>query len=199
MHSKSGVETIPESALNFVKQFQIVEDEVLVEVLPVIGKTELKKKEYLLKNGEICKNFYFIEKGALKHYYTQEDKDITTAISFENEFITSGYSFLSQKKSWESIVAIEDCILYYLSFEDCFYLMKKYHSCSLLGAMLTMHSYLKTRENEVNILRHTNALDRYKFLLETQPQIFQRCRLTDIASLLGISLETLSRLRAKKE
>lgn len=190
---------VPEIVLNFFKQFSIIEDEVFEEALPMVGKMTLKKREHLLREGQICKNLYFLEKGAVKQYYREEDKDITTSITFENDCFTSVYSFLSQKESPESIVAIEDCILYYLSFENCFSLMKKYHSCSIIGGMLGMHYLNRVEEQRINNLRVRNAYDRYKILLENQPQIFQRCQISDIASLLGVTIVTLSRFRGRKD
>lgn len=85
-----------------------------------------------------------------------------------------------------------------LSYEDTFYLMKKYNSLSVLGNLLLIHNFTFCEELRLDNLRKKTAQERYLSLLKKHPQIFARSPLSYVASFLGIESETLSRLRANK-
>ena len=112
----------------------------------------------------------------------------------EDDFLISVKSFYLQEKSIENIEAIEDCSLYFISFEKLKSLYLKYHSFSIIGTVLTQQYYIRSEDRLFN-LRKNSALLRYKFLLENHPDIILRSPNKHIASYLGITEETFSRLR----
>lgn len=188
---------LPESLQKVFLSIYPLETEVLTEIIQHLEIKELKKKELLLKQKQVCKHIYFVEKGFLRSFYTEGKTEVTTWFMKENDFIISVQSFFEQKASMESIEAIEDCLLYYISYDNLLYLYQKFHSFALVGLILTQHYYMQSEDRLFNI-RKKDVFERYKYLLATHPEIILRCPLKHIASFLGITLETLSRLRGRR-
>jgi len=172
-------------------------EHILQEIDSIIRFKTIKKKELLLKEGQVCKYIYFVEKGLLRSYYYDDDNEITTWFMKENDFVISVKSFYLQAKSTEYIQAIEDCTLYYISYEELNKLYVKHHSFCLIGTVLTQQYYIKSEERLLN-LRQNSAIARYKFLINAHPDILNRCTNKIIASYLRITVETLSRIRGMK-
>jgi CRP-like cAMP-binding protein len=188
---------LPESLKNILLTIHPLEKEVLDEIAQCLQRIEINKKELLLKQKQVCQYIYFVEKGFLRSFYSEGENEVTTWFMKEHDFIISVKSFFDQQASNESIEAVEDCILYYISYEELMHLYEKFHSFTFVGLMLTQH-YYKQSEDRLFNLRKKDAFDRYQYLLETYPEITLRCPLKHIASYLGITLETLSRIRGRK-
>ena len=158
---------------------------------------EVTRKEFILKRGHICRNIYFISRGLIQCYYMIDYKEISSWFMKEGDIIISVESFFNQKESKESIQALEDSFLFYLSYEELQYAYEQYPDFNSIGRILT-EKYYQLSEQRLYSLRLQKAPERYQFLMEHFPQILQRVPLTNIASYLGITLETLSRIRARK-
>jgi CRP-like cAMP-binding protein len=155
-----------------------------------------KKGEYLLQQDQICKNSYFIEKGIARKFYLNDGKEITTELYFKDDLAVSFNSYCLQKPSREYIQAITDVTVSqtdYLAFQN-----EKKEFPKLIELDLMMNEYcvmwLEARLFEFHTM---DATSRYLKILKEHSHIVQNIPLTYIASYLGISLETLSRIRAK--
>ena len=158
---------------------------------------EVAKKEFILKQGYICRNIYFISRGLLRCYYIIDYKEINSWFMKEGDVIISVESFFNQIESKESIQALEDSFLFYFSYEELQYAYEQFPDFNSIGRILT-EKYYQLSEQRLYSLRMQKAHERYHFLMDHFPQILQRVPLTNIASYLGITLETLSRIRAQK-
>lgn len=158
---------------------------------------EVAKKEFILKQGHICRNIYFISRGLLRCYYIKEYKEISAWFMKEGDIIISVESFFNQIESKESIQALEDSFLHYISYEELQYAYEQFPDFNSIGRILT-EKYYQLSEQRLYSLRMQKAPEKYHFLMEHFPQILQRVSLTNIASYLGITQETLSRIRAGK-
>ena len=157
----------------------------------------IKKKNKLLDIGDTCKYIYFVYKGSLRSYYLdQEGKDNTSWFLFENELAISVYSFFTQKPSFEALETLEDCVLLSLSFSKLQQLYQQSPEFNYIGRILTEQYYIRS-EAKANALRMLSAKERYRQLLTQYPHIIQRVPLGHIASYLGITQHTLSRIRSK--
>lgn len=189
--------SIPDKLLSLMNATMPLEQSVLEAIeMHLLHKT-IRKKEWLLQPGETSKYLYFVEKGLLRSYYYDTTHEITNWFMREGELVIAVESFYQQKPANEYIQAIEDCELYYISYQSLMALYNQYHGFCLIGCALTQLYYVKAEERMKNV-RKKQVIERYRFLLEYHPQIIQRSPLTYIASYLGITLETLSRLRAKR-
>jgi CRP-like cAMP-binding protein len=156
-----------------------------------------KKKEILISEGKICDHLFFIKKGFLRGFHYQNGKEITAWFGFENDFATSSYSFVSQKVGYETVEVIEDSILYAITHEDLDSIYEKHPEFNYVGRLLTEKYYIDLMERAL-CLQFQSGKESYEQLVATHPHILKRASLGHIASYLGISQETLSRIRAKR-
>ncbi len=156
----------------------------------------LAKGDFLLKEGTVCHHLYFLETGCLRGFYNLDGKEITHWFGFENDFVTSFYSFITQKPSVENLQVLENSELWSISYESLMKLYDEFPEIERLGRMANEKYYIRLEERYVNFQFKT-AAERYELLLEKMPHILQRVALGYVASYLGISQETLSRIRAK--
>lgn len=166
----------------------------LMERLQVV---ELTKKDFILKEGQISHNIYFIESGFFKSYHLKEGKEITQWFMKEGDVIISVNSFYKQQRGYEYIQSMTDSIVHFISYDELQFLYKNFAEFNFIGRVLTEQYYLLSEERLFG-MRKQKAEERYQYLLQKNPEILKHASLTDIASYLGISLETLSRIRAKK-
>ena len=154
------------------------------------------KNDYLLREGKTCRHLYFLQKGALRGYYNLEGKEITHWFAFEEDFVTSFHSFITQQPSVENIQLLEGSILWAISKESLTGLMNQYHEIERLVRIAYEKYYIRLEDRYVNAHFKT-ASERYVELLQQAPHILNRVHLGYIASYLGISQETLSRVRSR--
>lgn len=156
----------------------------------------LPKNEYLVKEGKICRHMYFVEQGALRGCYTLDGNEITHWFGFENDFVTSFHSFTTNQPAVENIQLLEGSVLWAISKETLDSLYNQYHEIERLVRIVYEKYYIRLEERYVNG-KFKTAAERYEDLLQQRPHILERVPLGYIASYLGISQETLSRIRSR--
>jgi CRP/FNR family transcriptional regulator, anaerobic regulatory protein len=180
---------------NFIQKLVTPESGAMDDLRAVVRERRLKKKDHFLREGEICRTIGFITKGYIRLYYLHEGQDITKDFNFETNFCGSNASFTTQTPARFNIVAMEDLTIQEISRDDLYALFDKYKSFERLGRLIMEYMFDRKEQREAAFLKH-DAERRYEDLLKLYPTITQRVPLKYIASYLGISAETLSRLRA---
>ncbi|UII34005.1 Crp/Fnr family transcriptional regulator [Fulvivirga ulvae] len=158
---------------------------------------DFDRSAILVREGQYADKSYFIVKGCARAYYLKDGKDITDWFAFENDFITAINSFFLNVPSPHFIEILEPGILLELSKDKVEQLSDKYHDFERLAKVVVTKTLLQLQQRVVSIQFET-ALQKYENLLKIRPDITQRIPLTHIASYLGITLETLSRIRNPK-
>ena len=171
--------------------------ELVDEIVNYAIIKEYKKGEFILKAGKVSSHTFWILKGLVRSYYLRDGEEITTKFLWEGAPITSTYSYYGRKPGNENYVTLEDTILASIHYDQMQYLYKTYPEFNVIGRVIT-ERYLYMLEIEVYNLRKQKAEDRYKFIVKHIPQLLQRVPLKHLATYLGVNLETLSRIRAKK-
>ncbi|MEM8966704.1 MAG: Crp/Fnr family transcriptional regulator [Bacteroidota bacterium] len=167
-------------------------------IIKAFKSIELPKGSFLVKSGEICSLVAFIEKGVVRNYqYNSKGNEITTYLVDEGNFNTSYASFFQQTSSTESIVAVSDCRLAVLDFPRFALLKNTSKVFSEIVDTLVVKG-LQCKDERLTAYQTQDAKSRYNDLLINQPSIVRHTPIQHIASYLGISRETLSRLRGKK-
>lgn len=148
----------------------------------------------LVTQGQICRRLYFVEHGALRGFYHLEEREVTHWFAFENDFVTSFHSFITGKPAVENIQLLEGSVLWSIGREELDKLLNAFPDVERLLRIAYETYYLRLEERYVNS-QFTSAKERYANLLQRAPHIVERVALGQIASYLGISQETLSRIR----
>jgi CRP-like cAMP-binding protein len=161
-----------------------------------VSSLTVRKRKLLLKEGNLCEHVYFIVKGAVRGFTREGLKDITTWIVVENEMVSSILSLNSQDPSHENMQVLENTELLVISRDDLERLYAEQPEFNLVARKLLQHYYADA-EKRAFIARLTKAENKYRhFLLHHEP-LANRIPLKYIASYLGMTLETLSRVRKK--
>ncbi|WP_316805772.1 Crp/Fnr family transcriptional regulator [Pedobacter agri] len=175
-----------------------LKEEIKTAIIANSEIIKVGKKVKLLSVGERSNTIYFIVSGAARIFYlNKEGKETNTWFLFENELLISVYSFYTGKPSFEYIETLEDCTLIAVKRDKLDELYLQYMEFNFSGRKLTEFYHMRN-EIQANELRMLSAKERYQNLLDRNPQLFQRVSLGHIASYLGISQETLSRIRKQK-
>lgn len=161
-----------------------------------IQLVSLKKNDFLVREGEVCHYYYFVLEGILRNYYIKDGTEITTNFDFPNDIATNFTSLVLQQKSTGYIQAMTTCRIYRMKASD-FDDIKMQKPIMQQIKEILISGYVILLEERLNSLQFCTAAERYHFMMEKYPHFLQQIPLTYIASYLGISLETLSRIRAK--
>jgi CRP/FNR family transcriptional regulator, anaerobic regulatory protein len=159
-------------------------------------REEFSKGHFLIEQGKICRHMFFLEKGSARYfYYSNEGKEITAWFFTTYNFITALDSFYQHKPTDYYCVLLEDSIIYSIKYSD---FEEIFNKSNKMANFLFRSMYEVSYKLSESIFRFQTAQEKYKILLQDFPFIFQRVPLNCIASYLGITPETLSRLRAEK-
>jgi len=155
------------------------------------------KGEIVVHEGQYSKKAYLIIEGSARAYYLKDGKDISDWFSFENQFMASIISFFGNEPSPHYVEFVEDSTVLQFSKETVDRLSNEYHDFERFINKIITETMLGLCER-LHTIQFAKASERYKHLLTIHPQITNRIPLTHIASYLGITLETLSRIRNPK-
>lgn len=178
-----------------IQQIYNLEDDLLEKIMFELEQLEYPARFKLIKAGTVANKIFFIEKGACRSYYLKDGKEITTWFAFENEFITSFYSVISTEPSKETIELLEDSVFWALRFESIDRLSKLFPPINHLYRKVLEMNFI-IQEKLLNE-RFSSAKEKYENLIHKFPEILQRVPLGYIASYLGITQSTLSRIRSQ--
>lgn len=179
---------------DFFRRLVDFSDEELEQVKAFFYPRKIKKGEFLCVPGDTAHEIGFILTGAFRIYYLVEGKESTRFLGCENIFITSSPSFTSQTPSIEYVEALENAELLMLSFQDLQAMYQLSHKWERMVRLLAEYSYVEQQQRIYSLIAHS-AQERYESLVQNRPDLIQRVPQYIIANYLGISPETLSRIR----
>ncbi|MEQ8473907.1 MAG: Crp/Fnr family transcriptional regulator [Marinoscillum sp.] len=156
----------------------------------------IKKNHDLQAIGQTCKTIYFVQTGAARIYYYKNGKEVTEYFAFENDLIIRAESLFTGKPSTKAIQAVSDTLFVALPSHSLFALFDKHRDIERLFRKIVEHSYVDTI-NRLESLQFHSAEERYASLMGKSPKVIQKIPLKHIASYLGITQVSLSRIRAK--
>ncbi len=156
-----------------------------------------KKGELVLDANRICTESYFISKGILRTYFFKDGKEISEYFCGTNEWVNSPKSFIQGTKDIYYIDAIETTEAYVINVNDLLYLFDNFPEMERY-ARLSMGSVFGHLMERITSMRFTSAKEKYHHFQKTYADIYHRIPLGMVASYMGITQETLSRIRAEK-
>jgi len=174
---------------------QKLSENTIAEICNHLSVLNLTKKHVLVKENQRHDFAYFVVKGAVRSYYLKDGVEVNTWFALENDMVGSLHNF-KDNPSRETIELIENSTLISINLKQVKPLMfSNIQIANFINVII--EDYALFLEDKIYFSQMMNSIDKYLILVDKEPQLFQRVPLTYIASFLGISRETLSRLRAK--
>jgi len=185
-----------EELMTYLSGIYPLSEELKFHLASVLKVKSLLRKEYLLKAGQICTNIYFVSKGLLRCFYNRDDIQISSWFMKEGDVIISVESFFQQTPSYESIQALENCELYYITNAELQDVYQRYPEFNFIGRVLT-EKYYTLSEQRLYSLRMQRSQERYEYMLKHHPEFILRVPAKYLASYLGITEVTLSKIKSR--
>jgi|WetSurMetagenome_2_1015567.scaffolds.fasta_scaffold254938_2 CRP-like cAMP-binding protein len=179
-----------------LKYFKDLKEETLATLQPIIKKFEVKHGEQPVKVGHVCHYLFFVLKGVIRQFYYKEDKDITEYFALEGDGFFCVESYLRQVPSLVGVVALESTEILAIPHDEFMTLVHAYGCVSDFYGYCLEESLIIS-QHRVYSIQFETAKERYDKLLAAYPTIIQRVASIYIASYLGVSPETLSRIKHK--
>ncbi len=183
-----------EQLLRHIEQKVRLDPEARSAIEGAFSSESVIKKQLVLRSEKTARKLYYVKEGMFRSFYSHDGKQVTSWFYAKDQWMTSWHSFYRQSPGFESIEALEDGLLYALDIHRYRALIKESRAFESFMRLLAeeqlafMDSYFKG-------YMFMSAKEKYALLLSVFPDIELRVKLGYIASYLGISQETLSRLR----
>lgn len=173
-----------------------ISDTSMELLLNLAKRRKVLKGEIILRCGEVCNKIIYVEEGCLRTYFDKDGIDINTDFCFENNFTTNLKSLRSMNPSESATEALEPTVLYEFEKDKLLDLYKLSPEIESLGRKL-IEQLLEGQEEHAQWFKLYSPKERYIYLQDHKPEYLQRISLSQLASYLGITRETLSRIRKR--
>lgn len=179
----------------FLNNIHPISDQDFKEGSRLFKEVNLLKGEYFVRQGEICDRIGFVAQGTLRIFSTnQAGKEVTTCFCTKHKTTTSYKSFIRQEPSDFAIQAIENAQLLTITSGDLEKLYQESEAWSIIERKLMGMEYLVMEDYAV-MLNRESAKEKYKKMIQEMPGLVQVAKIEDLASYLGVTRRTLTRIR----
>jgi CRP-like cAMP-binding protein len=185
----------PQTLINYLQKVLPMPTEMAEQIASTFHYKHIPKGTFLIEEGKICNTSYFIAEGCARMYtHDMDGNDITTMIFSNAMFANDFHSFFKRIPALESLVTMSDCETFYLSFEE---LQHNFHTIAEFrefGRMMLINGSFTLKQRMLSMIKQSGE-QRYAKLMEDSPEIFQHIPLKNIATYLGVTDTSLSRIR----
>ncbi len=157
----------------------------------------VQKGDHITQIGQVENYFYYVHDGVLRGYTVHEGNDVSVGFTYHGDFSGVFDSFLDRSVSWFGIQALTECRLLRISYQDMNRLYDDSHSAERWGRIFTSEMLIRMAKRQLEVRSYT-AEEKLARLEKDSPHIFQYVPLKHLASYLGMTPETLSRLRNRR-
>lgn len=185
-----------ENTLATIKSLYPLSNTALARLTGLFYERNFKKGDVVLKAGRIEKSVFFIEKGIARAYSDRPKQEITFWLGTEGDYIISAQSLINNKPGYETIEVLEDSILYEINSDAMIALFELDIELANWSRKLAESELIKLEEKYIG-RQFKTASQMYAELIHTKPSLLLRVPLKHIASYLGISQVSLSRIRSE--
>lgn len=182
---------------NYIKSYFGISNEEMDKVTSLFTESELKKGDYYIKKGQYCDKFSFVQEGFIRVFISIDKKEITQWISSKGYFITDLNSFIFRQQARWNMQALTDCKLYTIDKSNYGKLKEILPHWTEIEMQFIAGCFINLEDRVFSYLSKS-AEERYHQLFENNKELFNQVPLQYIASMLGMSPETFSRIRGKK-
>ncbi len=184
-----------DSFISFIEGYVQLNENIKDDILSVSEELTFKKGEEILAIGKTCKYLYFLNTGSVRSFIYQKGKDITHWVYAPNSLFTSWGSYILQNPSSEYLEAIDNCNVIAISHSNWQKLYENHSQLEKFGRLM-IEQELAIIDEFYKGYYFLSAKEKYELLISVYPNITQIANLGHIASMMGISQETLSRIRS---
>jgi len=181
----------------FCSNFTPLTEEALSSLIRASSAKTYRKGQYLLKKGQVCTHLFFVEEGLIKSFYNKDGKPFVMRFFAENVMFSVFDSYIPQEPSKFALIALEETTVRAISYASMEQLCSKHHCIETFLRKLLSIATIKMAKRIKEML-DTDSAARYNLFLKENSNIVQRISLADIANYLGITQQSLSRIRASK-
>jgi len=182
---------------NYFKARTEIDDKTLSYISSYFKFKKTKRNEFLLKEGEICKHYYFVNKGCIRLFnVNKEGEEGTRYFHFENAFGTALSSLINQKTAFEFMQTIEPSELLIINRDDYFHLVETVPQFAFVYRQILELAFIKSQER-IYCFQGLEAIEKVRWVLTNQTKWLTRLSNKMVASYLGLTPQTLSRLKSK--
>lgn len=165
-------------------------------LLSLFSIKEYKKGDFFLKEGQVCKEVGFIEKGLVRYFFNKEGEELISEFGKEGDFVCNYQSFLDHSPSTRNIQAIEDVTLQEISYDNLQLLYKNIKEGEKFGRLACEQIFVSSLK-QITSLYTDPPETRYLKFIETYPDLQQRIPQYYISSYIGVKPQSLSRIRKR--
>ena len=183
--------------LSFLHEIQPLSPALSDHLQSIIREKQVKKRDFLLRAGHVCRHLSYVKMGLLRCFYYRRDHEICSWFVQEGEVSISSESFFKQQVSYESIQALEDCVLYCIEYNELEYVYNKFPEFNKVIRLL-LEKFCMLGVHQLYGMRSQPASQRYGWLLQYYPHFILRVPAKYLASWLGISEVMLSRIKSQQ-
>jgi CRP-like cAMP-binding protein len=185
------------SLQNFLRQNAHLTDAEITDVSAYFTPLKTQRKQILEYQGKVCRHFYFITKGCLRLYeLDSKGNEITGYFAFEDSFVTALTSFILEKPSRDFLVSLEPSQLLVAERSKIFELTEKYPPFKAVYDRLIQFAFIHAQMRIYSFLG-MEGIDKLRWVMEHEPKLLSRISSKAVASYLGVTSSTLSKLKAK--
>ena len=187
--------TVRDIARELARKYSTMTHEELDILQSVLVPMKFAKGEMILKEGEVCKNIYYVEKGLVRQFYFKNGKEVTEHMAVEGNIIMCIESLFREEPTRLQVEALEPTIIYALPKARLEEVALHNVNIQILYRKMLEESLILSQVH-ADLVRFESAQDRYRKMCKLQQQVTLRAPLVYIASYLQMTPETLSRVRA---
>lgn len=181
----------------YLSQFDFLSAQEVDHIVAQFTGRTIKKNELFIRSGLVCDQLAFIQQGAVRAFSSDENGiETTTCFSFENQFATVYDSFIARKSAQKSIQALEDSYLLTINHKIFQRLAREIPAWIYLQELLTRQAFEEKEYYHIHF-KNKPAKEKYRHLLHEQPEIIRRAGVEHIASYLGMTQRTLTRVKSE--
>ena len=192
MNSNKAIEEM----LHIFNSLCPLDDEAKKSISVIFEQKFIPKNTLLVTNGSVVNKIWFLNTGLLRSFFYKDGKECTTWIMLDKFPFTNYRSFITGNPSIDNIVTVEDCVVLETTREKVYKLYDQYPAANALGRTFAEIYFLR-HDAHVNSILFSSAEERYNNLMDAMPSIVDRMKDKDIASYLGLTKETYSRILSK--
>ncbi|MFN4768314.1 MAG: Crp/Fnr family transcriptional regulator [Ignavibacteria bacterium] len=187
-----------ENLLTYFSKYIQLSELDKAQIISAFTPINIKRKEYLLSEGEVCEFVAYVNSGIIRHFHVNDGNEITCDITLPHTFITDFKSLTQNIPSNFNFQILKDAELFVINKNDLFQLYTESKNIETFGRMMAEQVAQRTIEIAMS-LASDKPEERVEKLIKNRPELFQQVPQRYIANLLGISPESLSRIRARRK